>query len=268
MKSRATKGHVWAIVAAGLACGLGTAAANAGAVVMDLHADNDVFGHRTSGQNNRTATYTVGNQKYTTTLTPPTPGEIPNTSGDFFFNTLSTWANAHAGWTFASAVHMLSDNSLKVHTYDALHNVDLQGVQLHIEYVPGQGDPTSNVHWIQVVNDNWNITAPNAADRGPGHNERVVDLHSTATSPYYDDGFAADGREFYDRPWRDPAQTMFWQAELFLAVGPAAGSPGLVTLYRPGLQWGWVTTVETVPAPGTMGLIAAGVFACVRRRKD
>lgn len=250
---------------AGLALMVAAAAANAGAVVMDLQADT-AFGHATSGLHDTEEIYTVGNRRYTTKLKPATPGEIPNTTGDFFFGALSDWADDNAGWTFASAVHILTDNSLKIRTYDAIHNATRQGVQFHVEYVPGQGDPVSNVHWVQVVRDNWNITAADPDDRGPGKDELVVDLASSATSPYYDDGFAADGSEFYDRPWRDPAQTMFWEAELFLAVGPAPGSPGLVTLYRPGIHWGWETTVEVIPAPGAFSLLAMGVAVCVRRR--
>jgi len=253
-------------LAAGLALGLASLTARGGAVVMDLQADT-VFGFNTSGLHDTEEVFERNGKRYTTTLKPATPGEIPNTIGDFFSTGLNAWADANTDWTFASAVHTLSDSSVKIRTYDAYHKADGQGVEFHAEYVPGAGDPVSNIHWIQVVRNNWNITAPDMADQGPGQDELIIDLHSTATSPYYDDGFAADSRDFYDFPGRDEATEMFWEAELFLAVGPAAGVPGLVTLYRPGIQWGWETTMEVIPSPGAAALLALGGITCVRRRR-
>lgn len=252
---------------AGLALMMSSDLAQAGAVVMDLQSQT-IFGYTTSGQNRQVAAREKEDRRYTTKLKPPTPGAIDNTGGDFFFDTLSSWANG-TGWTFASAIHTLSDNSMKIRTYDAVHNATKQGVEFHVQYVPGEGDPVDNIHWIQVVRNNWNITAADPADRGPGNAELVVDnpFSTGNRSPYYDDGGAANSRHFYDFPGRGPEETMFWEAELFLAVGPAADSPGLITLYRPGISWGWETTVEVIPTPGVMTLMALGGLTAARRRR-
>lgn len=242
-----------------------SASALAGPVIED-YKSRTVFGFTTSGLYDEKDEYTVGNKKYTSVLKPARVTPINNTGGDFFFDTLSAWAVGR-NYTFVSAVNGLSDNSLKIHTYDVKHDATGQGVEIDIEYVPGANDPTTNVHWIQVVRNNFNITAPNAADRGPGKFEQVVDIAGTATSPYYDDGFAADSRNFYDFPSRDPAVTMFWEAELFLVTGPAPGAGGTISLYRPGLRWGWETTVEMVPAPGGLALLAGGGILAFRRRR-
>ena len=108
--------------------------------------------------------------------------------------------------------------------------------------------PPANMtlHWVQVIADNFPATgAP--ANQKYGMVENVVDINSSNTTPYYDLGGGelptANTLNFFDAPQRDnasePNQPDWWLAELFLAYGPANNKPGPVTLYTPGIEWGW-----------------------------
>lgn len=211
----------------------------------------------TSGVYDRNDTYTIGGVNYEAWLRPAKVAEINNTAGEFFFTQLNTWAGA-SGWTFQSAVNTLTDNSLKVRTYDVQGSATRIGAELHVEYVPGVGDPVNNVHWIQVIRNNHNLVT------GYGNLDLKVD-NLGSTSPYYDHLGAATDREFYDFPGRTTnlTQRHYWDAELFLATGPAAGSPGMVTLYRTGMRWGW----ETVPTPSSMALLGLSGLVASRRKR-
>jgi hypothetical protein len=79
-----------------------------------------------------------------------------------------------------------------VHTYDVLGTPTNVGAEFHVEYIPQGTDPTSNIHWIQVVTNNH----PDPGVHDNMANE--VDTRSLNGSPYYDDGFTATNREFYD----------------------------------------------------------------------
>jgi hypothetical protein len=115
------------------------------------------------------------------------------------------------------------------------------GVQVANAPTPPKG---SALHWVQVVADNYPATgAP--GNQVYGKMEDVVDINSTNTTPYYDQGggevATANTLNFFDAPQRDnasePAQSDWWLAQLFLAYGPA--TPGQVTLYNTGVEWGW-----------------------------
>lgn len=231
----------------------------AGPVQAD-YASRVSFGRTTAGVNRQTQAYTVGTDNWTANLVPPTVSEINNTGGEFFFAQLAAEYPAASGWSFSSAVNTLSNNSLKIHTYAVTGSAGFVGAEIDIEYVPGVGDPTANIHWIQVVRDNHNVTG----NPGHGNGELVVDQNNGRRSPYYDDGFAANSRNFYDFSGRnDGGATHLWQAELYLVVGPAATAPGPVTIYRTGMAWGW----NNIPAPASSVVIGiAGLFAARRRR--
>jgi hypothetical protein len=211
----------------------------------------------TSGVFDPLDTFTLGVTSYQAWTRPYKVREINNTSGQFFLSTLGAWASG-TGWSFVSAASTLSDNSIKLRTYDVQGTSSRIGCEVHVEYVPGAGDPTDGVHWIQVLRTNHSLTG------GHGPVEFKLDNRGSS-SPYYDDLGAATSREFYDFPGRTSSldKHHYWDAELFLATGPAAGSPGQVTLYRTGLAWGW----GAVPTPGTGAMLGlAGLVAARRRR--
>jgi hypothetical protein len=157
-----------------------------------------------------------------------------------FFNVLNRQYPTVKGWNFVGDPRRFSNNSLRVHTYDAEGRPNLVGAIFDVEYRPAGTDPRNNMHWIQVVSDNNNITAPNAADRGPGKLENIVDVKAGKPYPYYDGGgAAANSRNLYDFPKRPDVEfNNSWIAALFLVSGPT--TPGRVTIYNDsGILWGW-----------------------------
>lgn len=250
------------VVLSGLA-GAAIASGALGAVIKESYSSANVFGFTTSGVYDFSDNYTIGTTNWVCNLRPARPTEINNTSGVNFFSTLNTWATG-TNWSFVSAVNTLSADSLVVHTYDAQGTPGRVGAEFHVEYVPHAGDPTTNVHWIQVVTDNHSITAGGGG--GHGVPEKIVDnpFSPGNRAPYYDDGGAANGTHFYDFPGRtDAGASHTWDAELFLVTGPAANAAGQVTLYRTGISWGW----ENTPAPGTLSMLALGGLVAGRRRR-
>jgi hypothetical protein len=96
---------------------------------------------------------------------------------------------------------------------------------------------------IQVVTDNHAITGTH------GTPENLVDFPLpkppyVRTTPYYSEQGAANATTFYDIPGRrDADKDHTWQADLFLVTGPAiGGAPDLITMYTPGIHWGWKNT--------------------------
>lgn len=205
----------------------------------------------TSGVYDRSDPYTIGANSWVANLLPVNVTYLAGTAGNFF-DVLSAAFPTSAGWSYQSAVKPLSDNSLVVRTYDVQGTAARVGAEFHLDYVAHDGDPTTNLHWIQVVTDNHNVTD----NKGHGNAENIVDLAPTATSPYYDDGFAATSSSFYDFPGRtDANQSHTWKAQLFLVTGPAAGTPGLITFYG-GVEWGWEN--HPVPEPSSFALLGLG----------
>jgi hypothetical protein len=197
----------------------------------------EVFGYATSGAYDPEEPYAVGLVTCRTELHPNIifPTEVdPPTAG--YLDTLN---DAFPAWTFDTAAAELSDDSIEVKTYDAIGTSTRVGVWIHARYVPHDSDPTEDLHWVQVLTTNHGL-------QGTGHGPVVTyeDVHSSATTPYYDDGYAADDSDILDRPSRtDAAVDHTWEATTFLATGPDIGDPaGTVTLQVPGFNWGWKNT--------------------------
>lgn len=151
-------------------------------------------------------------------------------------------------WDFKAAGADLAKNSLEVTAYDVIGTAAVVGIDGQ-NNVPKKGGGKTNTrgfavrytgaaqanpHWVQVIADNHNIT------NNPGHGnpENIVD--SAGTTPYYDDGGAANGTNFYDNPRRsDPTKSHYWVGALYYA---SAKGPGLgaqeVTIIN-GMLWGW-----------------------------
>jgi hypothetical protein len=120
------------------------------------------------------------------------------------YNTPRGWGIAYLdplttvkGWNFVGDPRRFSNNSLRVHTYDAEGRPTLVGAIFDVEYRPAGTDPRNNMHWIQVVSDNNNITAPNAADRGVMEG---ADSESRSRFSGSDPGHLGLGRTLYLSP--------------------------------------------------------------------
>jgi hypothetical protein len=143
----------------------------------------------------------------------------------------------------------LANNSLIVTAYDVKGSANYVGIRdgangangrfagFSVQIANGKA-PAGNIHWIQVINDNHNVTN----NRGHGNGENIIDTN-VPTLPYYDGpgntGFAAGSSTFLDPPNRsDGTSSHYWIADLYLATGPANFAPGQVTIYN-GMLWGW-----------------------------
>ncbi|HJQ85796.1 MAG TPA: hypothetical protein VKA21_17035 [Candidatus Binatia bacterium] len=238
-------------LAGGLVAGILAVAIAAGVIVDDFMAAT-IFGYTTSGVYDETEDYEVKDKLCTASLMPATVTEVPGTGGNFF----TVLSGAFPTWTYASAVTPLTAGSLKVRTYDVQGTPARVGAEFHIRYVPAGTDPTANIHWVQVVTDNHNLT------NNPGHGnaENIVDnpFSPGNRAPYYDDGGAAAsgncalGCDFYDFPGRiDTDKDHDWLAQAFVVTGPAANAgPGLITMYTPGFEWGWKNRCVDRPVGG------------------
>lgn len=219
----------------------------------------------TSGLHDITDPYTIAGVNWVANLVPKDPTYIRGTAGNFF-DILSAAFPGDKGWKYQSSAKELSDNSLVVHTYDVLGSPTKVGAEFHVEYVPHGTDPTTNIHWIQVVTDNHNLTN----NPGHGNNENVVDnpFSPGKRSPYYDDGGAATATQFYDFPNRDDANMSHnWDAVLFLVSGPAANAgPGTITFYG-GIGWGWENHPLPVPEPSAAMLMGIGLVGLIAYRR-
>ena len=187
-------------------------------------------------------------------LLPVDATEISNIS-----NTLAQTLFAEGfdlpGWSFSSSANDLSAGSLVMNTYDATASPEapqqaaVVGAHVQVEYVPGAGDPNTNIHWIQVVTNNHDIRMGGAGVHGPVVTH--IDRGGAAT-PYYDTRGSAevtpcpatfnDGCDFFDFPRRgDVFADHTWTAELYIAEETM---PGQVIIYTPGISYGWENSCQ------------------------
>jgi hypothetical protein len=215
----------------------------------------------TSGVYDPTDPYVIGGERWVANLIPQNAMYLTGVPANFA-NVLAAAFPTTAGWSYQSSATELSDNSLVIHTYDVQGTPARVGAEFHVEYVSHGTDPTSDIHWIQVVTNNHSITGVH------GDPANVVDnpFSPAHRSPYYDDGGAATGTQFYDFPGRNDANNSHtWQAVLFLVTGPAANvGPGLITFWG-GIEWGWEN--HRVPEPSALLLLGAGLAGLVGYRR-
>jgi hypothetical protein len=237
---------------------LSGAAACAGPIKLSLQA-RTIFGRTTSGRNTLVQIYRTANGMGIDWLDPETMGrplttaEMLNTNQNLyfnFFNTLNVQFGNFNGWNITGDQRQFSQNDILVHTYQAIGTAASVGANIDIEYKPAGTDPTVNMHWIQVVSDNHNITT----NPGHGNLENVVDLAAdnvgAGRTPYYDTGtpVVANSRNFLDGSRRtDVEQNHNWVAALFLVSGPnapgTAANPAQIKIYNDsGIFWGWKNT--------------------------
>lgn len=146
------------------------------------------------------------------------------------------------------------------------------GALFGLRYVPGQGDPTTGIHWMQVIRTNVGINAPG---NDPGNYEIYLDnARNAGVSPYYDFAGAASPtgqRTNADGSFRDawvadgPARAIRngvdWQAQMFVSTWDPARE--VINIYD-GVWWGFQLGT---PAPGPVALGAMGLLVAARRRR-
>jgi hypothetical protein len=177
-----------------------------------------------------------------------------------------------AGWSYTfNTTATIAENSFRVHTYEALappppasNNDALTangqcggnncvGAQFFFNYAPAGDDPTTNVHWIQILYDNYLLNG-----------NRVVPFYEIDnngnTAPYYDVPFAADATGFLDTPFvTGPGQRTTFDALTLLVTGPAANTPGRVTIYG-GIEWGFSNQATPEPSSAVCFVLALTLF--------
>lgn len=243
------------------------------------------MGQKTTGVIRPTANYKVGATPWQTTTNPLGFISASTLSAEGlenpFLQALSN--NLGSGWSYEfNTTATIADNSFQVHTYEALAptppasngdafvgnkptcvtNNNCVGAQFYFNYKPTGDDPKTNIHWVQVLYDNYddnNKTVP-----------AFYEIDNNGLSvPYYDKPFTADATGFYDLPYRGGVlgDATTFDALTLLVSGPDAGSPGKFTIYG-GLTWGWHTSA--VPEVESLWLMALGgfvmVFTSARRR--
>ena len=190
--------------------------------------------------------------------------------------------NLGNGWSYNfNTTAVIANNTFQVHSYEAegppppaSNNDALKldndcptnncaGTLFFYNYVATGNDPTMNVHWVQVLYDNYDnqmAVAPFYEIDNKGLN-----------APYYDGPYAADDTGLYDIPYcctkTGAGSPIIFDALTLLVSGPAANAPGQFTIYG-GLEWGW-SNVPT-PEPSSLLLFATalpGAGFAIRRRK-
>jgi hypothetical protein len=216
-------------------------------IKLDYKNPLTLLGAQLPGSHVPLVNYNVGAIPWVVTLQPDPPVYLPPAAtaqsnlDAFDAETLlsNIMSTSYPKWSVAESPNSLSDGSLDVHIYEAVHEAKgaslfcknaCVGANFGVNYVPGKGDHPTDVHWVQVVTLDGKVSV-DVKDNKQG-------------SPYYDDNGAADATYFYDEP-----RSSDWVAhtklfDLFLVQGPAlpadgsAAIPGQITVLG-GIQWGY-----------------------------
>ena len=227
------------------------------------------FGFQTTGVINPVANYAVGSQQWQTTTDPLAFDSASTLQSEGLTNPfLQALSNGiFSSWTFNyNTAITLADNSFQVGTYDAQgpppppsNNAALPGQctsvntcvgsEFFLNYVPTGNDPTTNIHWVQIVFANY---TPSGRIPSPAYTLDVADnlkIGTVAITPYYDAEFAANTTSFLDIPFITGAdQATDFDALTLLVSGPSSSAftAGPVTIYG-GVEWGWSNQVAPGP---------------------
>jgi hypothetical protein len=222
-----------------------------------------------------------GGDSCKTVLEPPKvvslgPGNLTNTA-----TLTSDLNNQRGGFGIAKYGGNLNINFV-VTDYEALNNGTRGGADFVVDFTNNnpRAPLPANLHWIQIVQDNWNITGVDGGDlsapMGLGNHENVVDAPKTPNNAYYDvssntppNPFNTTPPHFEDGSGRgEPTRknpVITWNAELWLVSDPK--NDGQFTIYN-GVEWGWATYLA-VPEPATWMMIIMGgglIGVALRRR--
>lgn len=237
------------------------------------------LGNNTTGLIRPVANYTVAGTPWQTTTNNP----LAFDSAAFlqaqglenpFMQALSN--ELGAGWSYTfNTTATIAANTFRVHTYEALappppasNNDALTinglcggnncvGAQFFFNYAPAGDDPTANVHWVQILYDNYLLNG----NRVPAFYE--ID-NAGNTAPYYDVPFAANANGFLDTPFvTGPGQRTTFDALTLLVTGPAADKPGQFTIFG-GIEWGFSNQPTPEPGTGTI-IVLAFTFLALRK---
>lgn len=220
-----------------------------------------------------------------TTLVPPGvinlgPATNPGTAG------LQQALNAQfPGYNYAFGGNL--NIVFNITTYSAFNNGASGGAQFVVDITdPNRVLPgvPGTLHWVQWVNDNFNITGLDGANltapRGLGNHENTIDgsypqpmaMPPYAGSPFYDSfgpgemPFPTSPPHFTDTSMRtEPTAAVpviVWDADLYLVSQTAANQ---ITFYN-GVEWGWDTVLVSEPPSWVMMLIGFGLMAFMLRR--
>lgn len=156
--------------------------------------------------------------------------------------------------------------------YEKRPDPGVGGAAFGLRYRSGEGDPTTGLHWIQVIRTNVPLSGGDA----PGAYSIYLDNadNRAAGAPWYEapgDGVhgtfqdAQRRTNFWmaDRPSRAIVDGVDWQAQVFLATGDIARRT--LTIYD-GVWWGFGLSTN-VPSPGSLALLGLGGLAAARRRR-
>jgi len=217
------------------------------------------------------------NLRVTTTLKPmkiPTKLDTGGTKGlladlDREFGKDGT---VDKGWSW-KAGGALDKSQFVIVDYSAIATKSKVGGTLTFFYAPGAGDPVQSkepardgqieLHWIQRVVDNHNIT-----DKpGHGNAEDTIDFVKGGKTPFYDISQKFDSRPVIfqdgsDRP--DPNQDHDFTFELYLASHIHGDKSKEITIYD-GITWGWSDRVVKTPEPSTL-IVALAALALAGTR--
>ncbi len=247
-----------------IASALAVAVASAPARAYPVLADNAFSVVQAGGANYVAAVGPVacGAGMCITTLKPAIVTDLGAMTAKNTANLAADLAAERAGFSIADLGAQLDINFV-ITQYKAFQNGTTAGGILEVDFSnPRHTVLPADLHWVQIVIDNYNTTGVNGADlnaaKGPGKPENVVDAPNAPKSPYYDVSslaatppFNTNPPHFEDMSSRpDPTAAnpeIDWAATLFLVSDPGTGK---MTVYD-AVEWGWVADYVCRPAPGT-----------------